>query len=520
MRAPAIPERIGWDRRTWAWLGLLLLAAAVYAGRHWSVYDGFVDAARDESIYLPAILKHARPGLFANDYFLSHFQLSTGVFLDLSSFFLKLAGGDYRAFLLTYSTALLFVFVSGVFVLARSLTGSPAAASLAGLLLMRPREAMGGVGFAVYVGNYQPRMFIDALTPWLFWLFLRNGAERTQLLIGGVLGLASLFYPVYPLQLAAVLFLMALFLGRRRGAVLLGLAFTAFFLPYNFHSMARAAAPFTAATRAIIDYRWQGQIYPDLPTMAGEFLRNFSLPLALAAAGLWAAPGLLRAGGRFRAFLWVVPAVLIVMAAGFLSYLVPAGLPVMPQRLGRLFHLLFLIAGASGAAALFSEPGRSAAKSVCAGLVLANLLFTSPLRLPGGRGEAARGPAPYDQADFLTVAAEVRRATPQDAVFLIPPKSLNNFMIYAERGIVTSYKTVPSVSDPEVLARWYADYRKVSDAYSSGDLGRLRAVAAEYGAGYILVLGASPATKEKPLFGAGEFRVFPAARRRGAKGAV
>lgn len=511
--------------RAGAWFALLMLLCAAYAGRHWLISDGFIDAARDESLYLPAILRNSNPALYPRDYFLGHFQLATGLFLDLSSWLLRLAGGDYRFLFLSVSTTLLFIFISGIFVLVRSITGSPAASFLAGLVLMRPREAMGGVGFAVYVGNYQPRIFIDALTPWFFWALLRSDSVLHYVLLGFSLGFASWLYPVYPLQLAILFILLAFFMKRYRGAAALAIAFSGIFIPYHLRSALAAAGPLIGNASQAALYRWEGMIYPRAGGIVVQFMRNFSLPLGLGLAGLAALRGSIAANPKLRLLLAAVPMAAALIAAAYLSYISPATIPLLLLRVGRLYHMIFLVIGAAGAAALFSRGGKPLLKSAYLGLVLANILVTAPLSLSRGSGPAADyGPATREKKDFLAAAAAVKRLTPLDSIFLIPTEQLNNFPVYSERGIVVSYKTAPWGSDPALLARWYEAYGKVRAAYESGDFSRIKEAAREYGADYILLYRGTAKTREIPVIRYGNFEIYRAGPLPGAtvsgKGAI
>jgi hypothetical protein len=480
---------------------------AVYAARHWLTYDGFIGASRDEVIYLPAILKNSDPALYPDDFFLSNFQVATSFFLDLSSGLLSLAGGDYRIFLLSTSTALLFVFISGVFAMMLRLTGSPAAALLAGLLLLRPREAMGSVGFAVYVGNYQPRIFIDAITPWVFWALLRFGPPGGPAVVGFILGLASCFYPVYPVQLSALLVLILLFMKRGRDAGLLALTFSVPFVACHFQSLVAASQPLTEAAAAVIERRWYGQFYPRGEVLAYEFIRNFALTGAFAAAGAAASPGLLSGRPGFRYILLVVPAAAALMAAGYLSYDVPALLPLMPQRLGRLFHLVFISIGAAGTAALMERKGRVYLKFLLLGLLSANLCYTGPVPPVRTRETAAVTSTAAEKKDFLFVAEAARELTPRDAVFMIPPRGADNFQLYSRRSVVVSYKNLSSILDPKVLEYWDRACSDVAAAYASGDPGRIKETASLYGAEYVLFSGtAAPAGT--PVFSSGGYSVY------------
>ncbi|HBE88608.1 MAG TPA: hypothetical protein DDW67_05645 [Elusimicrobia bacterium] len=496
-----------WTPGTWLWL--LMSICAVYAARHWFIYDGFVDFFRDEATYLPVIFKHSDPSLYPKDYFLANFHTATGFFLDVSSGLLRFAGGDLKTFLLSSSTVLLFVFVSGVFVLVRALTGNPAAAFLAGLLLIRPREAMGGVGFAVYVGNYQPRIFIDAVTPWLFWGLLAHGTLRAHIVIGVFLGLASWFYPVYPMQLAAAFVLISVIMKRSREALSLGAAFIVPFVLYHFPALLRAAPPLTETAVQALNFRCGDDVYPRAGVILGQFSRNFSLPLALGLAGFAACPDCVRKNFKLRSFLLTVPVVAVIIVAGVLVYLIPAALPLLPLRLGRLYHLVFLSVGAACAVPVMARRGSPYLKGLLALLVLANLLYTSPVTFSRGSGQGRRAEVTASEKDdFLAVAEAARSLTPVDAVFLIPPDGANHFSVYSRRAIVVSFKTLSSLTDSKILEYWFKTYRDVAAAYRSGDLGTIRKAASRYGADYVL-LADEAQTPEPPLFRRGRYSIYP-----------
>jgi len=499
------------DRYPGAWLTLMMVLCAAYAARHWFIYDGFIDATRDEAIYLPAILRNSDPALYAKDFFVTHFQVASGLFLRVSSALLSLAGGDYRLFLLGSSTALLFIFTSGVFFLVRSLSGSSAAALLSGLLLIRPRSAMAGVGFPVYLGNYQPRIFIDALTPWFFLGFLKAESRSGFLLLGASLGFVSWFYPVYPLQLAAFFMLLAVFRKRVPGALFLGLGFTAFFAPYYSRDILHGAGAITPETARILAWRNGDMFYPQAGAIFTQFVNNFSLPLALALAGTAAISREVRAQWPVRVLLFSFYAVTALLAASFLSYIFSPLGQVLLQRSGRLYHFIFLITGAIGAAALFGEKGKTVHKALYACLITATFIITDPQAL--FNMPVQKNPHvvyEFPKAEFLAVAEKAGRLTPPDAIFLIPPDGYNNFSIYAKRGIVVSYKTLSSLGDPAIIKRWYDTYNSVRAAYASGDINELRAAAHEYSADYILVRNGSFAAADTPVIKTDEFTVYKA----------
>ncbi len=496
------------SRQARLWFSLLMLLCAAYAGRHWIIYDGYVPATRDESMFLPVILKNSTPALYARDYSVNNFHLASGVFLDFSSAWLKLAGGNLRVFLLGASTALLFIFIAGVFFLVRHLTGNPAASLLAGLLLMRPRPATAGTGFAVYVGNYQARTFIDALTPWFFLGYFKSGSAAGKLLLGCLLGAVSWFYPVYPAQLAALFALLSLLQGRVRDAVALSAGFAVIFAPYYFQAIVHGAGPLTPEAVRIVIGRWGNQVYPQVWGLISEFLWYFSLPLALflVSGGARKAEG---ESGDMRTFRLAGLAAAALIAASFLSYAFPVLLPLMLQRLGRLYHLIFLVCGAAGAVVLFSKEGRPALKAACLALVLLNLAVIDPRSLFEDfyPGLSANVSAP-EKGELLALAALARKSTPVDSIFMVPPDGFNNFSLYSERGIVVAFKTTSAVNDSRVLEYWKTAYDKARAAYAGGDFSKLKALARNYGADYVLVASGTFKTDEKPVMEAGSLKIY------------
>lgn len=500
--------RLSASRQTRLWFCLLMLLCAAYAGRHWILYDGYVPATRDESMFLPVILKNSNPALYARDYFVNNFHLASGVFLDFSSAWLKLTGGNLRVFLLGASTALLFIFIAGVFFLVRHLTGNPAASLLAGLLLMRPRPATAGTGFAVYVGNYQARTFIDALTPWFFLGYFKAGSAAGKLLLGCSLGAASWFYPVYPAQLAALFALLSLFQARARDAAALSAGFAVLFVPYHLQAIINGAGPLTSEAARIVVGRWGNQVYPQVWGLISEFLWYFSLPLALflASGGARKAEG---ESGDMQTFRLAGLAAAALIAASFLAYVFPVLLPLMLQRLGRIYHLIFLVCGAAGVSVIFSKEGRQMLKAACLALVLLNLAVIDPRSLAGVVYPSLNAAEPVPaKNELLALAALAKKSTPVDSIFLVPPYGFNNFSLYSERGIVVAFKTTPSVNDSRVLEYWKTAYDKARAAYADGDFLKLKALGRDYGADYVLVSSGTFKTREAPVMEAGSLKIY------------
>ena len=491
------------------WLVMLMAFFAVYAGRHWLLYDGFVEATRDESIFLPLILKKLDPSLYQRDFFVNNFQLASGAFLSLSAVWLKLCGGDYRLFLLGGSTAWLLIFVLGVFFLAKRITGNPVAAFLAGVLLTRPRPATAGVGFAVYLGNYQARSFVDALTPWFFLAYLRPGSSYGKLLLGTALGACSWFYPVYPAQLAGLFTLMCLMEKHPREAISVAAGFSLLFLPYYWPAITQAAGPLTEAAARVISDRWGNQVYPQVGVLMGEFCWYFSLPAAAAVLGAALTRGYAFNGCGMRSLVLAGAAAAMLIAVSFLGYFFPVFLQLMLQRMGRMYHLIFLLAGAAGAAAFFTVRKRYVLKLAYAAALLLSFGFTDPKEFVYARFGFQPAASPAVRKDeLLEISRIAEERTPVDSMFLIPPEGMNNFSLYSKRGIVVSFKTPSSIRDSRVLEYWAGAYTKAREAYSGRDFLRLKKVAMEYGSDYIMIHSGSFRTGEPPEFKTKNLEVY------------
>ena len=149
------------------------------------------------------------------------------------------------------------------------------------------------------------------------------------------------------------------------------------------------------------------------------------------------------------------------------------------------------------------------------GMVLLVLLVMNQLL---DRIEVASAPRP--DSDVVALARWAREHTPREAVFLVPPGDAS-FRLEGRRAVVVNFKHVPQLGSE--LPEWH---RRLTDvlggsvevggnltdrkaeldtAYRARELGDLRAVAARYGAGYVV----APSGADGAVATSGMWSVYP-----------
>jgi uncharacterized protein DUF6798 len=510
--------------RVWAAAAALAVAAAAWNA--WTRRGQVCGPVEDETLLVPLALRHAGLATYSSDGWLA----TVGpVFSVPYSWLLGhlLAWIDDPVVALRW-LALPFhaVFLAGAWRLAERTAGR-AAGPLAAVLCALPPFAP----LVLAPGGALPRDLVFALVPWLVVASdaVRGRAGGTVLWFG--LGVVANLHPLTALH--AVMWLVAMDLARDASPAALRplasrcLGFVAGASPYIAQYLSRPAGA-GAADEAV--YAWR------LGSMAGEtwgpWATRMEPLLWLAAAAAVLASAARRDAERVpRWFVAAGAAAFVLAAIGPVAGGVIAVLrPFQFERFERFADLAAIVLVAGGAVAAWRARRHVAlvAAAALAALAVAGpgVLGDDAGRGPVGRlgraidrragvpaepppppGLAVRGaPDPTagrDRGDFLAVCRFAREATPEGALFLVPPENWGPFRVYARRGVVVTRK-----EGGAVLAflggtgiRWFREYAEAAAAYARDDAPGL---AARRRADYVVLDAASG---REAVFRAGRFAV-------------
>lgn len=506
---------------------LLLTGVVLYAARYWLYWDRFVEGTLDEAIWIPLAMKWNDATIFAHDPFvpvvLPFFPVAYTWFMAS----MLALWPDPGTVLLISSSALLAIYVAGVYWLAQLIMEHRLAALLIALVSLRVNVDLSGTGWGIYLGNAMPRAFLFAATPWILGLFIRRVRSASQLMgVGIVLGLVGNIHPLSALHLYLMM-AGAIVLTEgpdtrlaRLGSVSGGLAIG--IMPYLFQWL--QVRDVTPLRMEILRFRADVQSFPGWDVVIRSLLSSYVVPSLIAMIGwrcLKSPQDRDRAGAIARLALVVV---ICTVLGPVLAWLVPRLFAVHLLRMsGYVFLLCLLLSGFVVRALLRRGTGTMTA----AGYGLALLLF---LTAGGGRvGEMAQWAAgissktmtafgadvgareggELDKQAFLDLCRWARSHTDREVLFLVPPERFAPFRIYAERALFVTFKDgAVTVFSGRSAEDWYARYRDAERVYQAFEPAAVIALSQRHGIGYVVQESARQAVDLPVAYENRRYRVY------------
>jgi hypothetical protein len=518
------------------WAAAVAVAALVAAWNAWRRHGQVFASLDDESLLLPIALRSADLATYAGDRWLAATARVFSVPYSWLAGALLPAFDDPVVALRWLSLPFHALFLAGTWHAAERIAGRAAAWAALFVCAAPPLDAM-----VFQPGSALPRDLVFALVPWFVvgadaTLARPRLAFRLFLLLGAVANL----HPLTALH--AAVWLGAICLLRdpsARGLLATGvraLGFAAGAAPYVLQYLSRPAAP-GAVDETV--YAWR------LLSMGGESFGEWTLRMEsllwIAAAAAVAVLAARREGtGASRWFVAGGAAALVLAALGpTIGRFVPALRGVQIARFERIAAWCAFVAAAAGGAALW-RARRFVAVAAAAALVAVSVAGPRVLGGVPRRGPVARvgrfidrragvpfePPAPAGLAErkdasdpsapevrgaFLAVCRAAREATPEDALFLVPPEGWGAFRLYARRGVAVTRKeggAALSFLGASGMA-WFRDYAEAVRVYGSGDETAWRGLAQTWGASFAVVDASAHAPPGWPVvFEAAPFRVL------------
>jgi hypothetical protein len=518
------------------WAAALAAAGLAAAWNAWSRGGQVCGPVDDETLLLPIALRHAELATYEGDRWLAATARVFSVPYSWIVGSLMASIDDPIVALRWLALPFHAVFLAGTWRVAER-DGGPAAGLVAMLLcLVPPLDRI-----VLAPGGGLPRDLVFALLPWfLLGADATLARPRAGLWLFAGLGLVANLHPLTALH--AAVWLGAIGLVRDpspRGlvaALMRGLGFATGAAPYVMQYLARPAAP-GAVDQAV--YVWR------LGSMGGESVGSFALRmetvLLLGAAAAVVVLAWRKDGGRWPKWFAAAAALALVLAAlgpTLGRFVVPLR-AVQLARFERIAAWCAIVLLASGGVAVW-RAGRKRSVVVAAVLVAAAawgpwLLGGVPIRGPLARlgrkldrssGVPYEPPAPpglavrKDVADpsspelrdaFLSVCSLARAATPEGALFLVPPEKWGPFRVYARRAVAVTRKEGGAALSFLGAAgmRWFDDYAEAVRVYASGDEAAWKELAGRGGASFVIADAGTRAPAGWPVvFEAAPFRVL------------
>ena len=515
---------------------LVLLLVACY----WRI--GYAYGTGDHQEILPQVLRSVDPDLFPRDPYLleeeEHFSVRSGflLFMRAGALVLPLPLVVFLVSVGAWGAALW-----ALYRVAFMLVPSRVAATLTVLTVLAVTNWLPGGSEFVF-----PALVPGSLAWPLALLALEAFARGRPYVSAAVLGVGAWFQPLIGLQIGLLLGLVALWEaadGRPREALARALGFGALFFlvaaPLVLPALLTQTSGDPAPAYGLSTYYVTAEL-----RQPHHYLLFSQPPIALAqfvvvvAVGLGGLAVLRRRGTpalhhvRFALRLLIVIALLVTAYVALTEgaeSLVVAKMQFL--RLTALAELVLLTWAAGAAVALaplswVEGPSRFLDRPIRGWTVALSLaLLTVALAAAGvGRPGALWGPGAHARTDLARAEAWVREATPQEALFLVPP-STTSFRSHALRSIVVDRKSTPfrdaamherlgvlrTVAPAPLPERggsaWVAALDSAYHAHSPAGWATL---AARFGADYALVdLRATPTPPAgAPAFRAGRWAVY------------
>jgi hypothetical protein len=450
----------------------------------------FTDWTHDEVYYIALAFQQEDRGLYPRDALFQEFRRAIpAAYPAFVEGAIRLVGSPEMA-LRVVPTVLLTIYLLGLSLLVRRLTGSVAAGLASALVASHTWPTPFLLGVGIEPGRLFPRDTTTALLPWLL-LLLERGHARLPFL------LASLLVFLHPISTPQVFVVLLAWRFSRSTGPGAGVRDLLRDLPL----FAICALPFAAVLLRLPDrsppplelvrLRMPYALPPPAIDVA-RFLFVHLLPLALI-GGVGLAAGRFVGGGRR-------PLLALIVAAGGISLLGAAtgGVaelrPFQPIRAVQYLYLpLFVGTGALLARAVASRRLAATALALAAVVVLSRPAHSIGL-LGGIAARAGLGERPTNfllqtdpetmravlaascvdmgggRSDFIELARFARERTDRADLFLLPPVGLDHWRVHALRGAFVTWKDGGVITLSRRYAElWHERFERVVRLYASHD---------------------------------------------------
>ena len=531
---------IEFSRTSTEWLFAVAVAAITMAVHFFRF--GYAYASGDQDETLSLVLQRLDPTLYGGDWFIQTQAGEMGVrtaFVWLLSLMAELVPLWIAVLLVHVATFVLLALA--VCRLSTALTSNRTVALLTVFvsLVLTPQWTLGSNDLVHSI--LAPSTVAWCLALWGVVLHL----EERRFLAGLLLGLATLFQALVGLQVAVVVLSHLLVMGhpsfraRVRAVAITGLPFAllsaVLLIPLLLERMSAAPPPeddvFPSLFYILAGFRAPHHYLP-LSFSTGSYVRFGFLVLAGMAGLLW-----LRRRDRLRNgdFLFVGLNVLAVFLV--LGFLFTETLPVLLAASFQPFKITVLakpifVTGILGALLIDTRIGNlalqiqeraaaipSSTLLMAAGVVVA-VLVTGGILIRDGAHSMNHAASDLGRVERWAASSTDVRAT-----FLVPPSN-TTFRANARRGIVINFKSIPF--EPDLGRMWFQrllaiapielpprstpeTLRELDEQYTHQAPHRLSALAAQFGASYILVerdVNAPETLRE--VFSSGPWHVYQA----------
>jgi len=463
---------------------LLSLLPSLLSGYRYSVLS-----CSDSAVHIANEMKMLNPDIFPKDIIMVR-ELEIRPYADFRTFgFIVFIARSFSLDLLLVNfilnNLLLIIFLAGVYLLAGYLFQSRIVGMFCALASICPLPANGGLIWGFWQGGVIPHNLGVTLAPYCALLFFFTKSKGKTYLTYLVMGFLTNIYPLAFFHLALV-FGLAELLEERSAQTLKRLSFSAFLftlgaLPSLYQAFTITVNIGGVAERVFFEQAIQRRYSYLMVESVAKFFRltnRYLIFLALGALCFWV---------RRRWFHVILPqeriytcfiiAALIFVVIGmgvenmtnvlrhyFLSRISAYSyIWILPQIMGMTFLLLkrkgiqnYLIALLILSFTIF---GRSYYINLFR-LALQGNYHPVNIYLE----------APVDE-DYLAMCRWVKENTPCDAYFIVHPDRFSSyFRIYAERGILVTYKDGGhGLLASEKMVAWWDLYNRVKGAYRAGD---------------------------------------------------
>jgi hypothetical protein len=466
---------------------LIVFLLSVY---FWITTSEFIGFNKYAASTIPLVLKYIDPGLYSNDleinYYFSHYPKAViWVFAKLYIYF-----GDFKPVFGILFLVLSLIFLVGIYAITYKVTASSFCSVLMIFLSIPTRQTLGTDplwGIALFSTNPFAKAFVYSFTPWFIYFFLEFSTKRDILtILFFILALSMTLDPISSIHLFILFCLTMIILEKR-----ITKWFKMIYLPV--FAFLTGSFPFLIQNCSFIDTEKLSLNFSFLDlyqstTISNKFLFDI-IPILIIALFICFQYSKDKVSHSEKLILIILVFSIIISMTYMISPYISWLKLFQFNEMSKFYFLISFIFAANYLGNKFTT--RTGYHKFLPALVILILLFPGtyihPLEnyletlgevqahVKNDDSESDVSFSTREVEDFLEMCEYCKKNTPINTLFLLPPRGMSSFRVYARRSMVinTEYKLL-DIFSYSFVEKWILMKNKVESLYNKPEESNLR----------------------------------------------